>query len=915
MLRIHEVNSASDAKNYYAAADYYSQGQETVGQWGGKLAAWLGLVGTVDKACFDQLCDNVNPATGEPLTLRTNDHRRVLYDFTFSGPKSFSILEAFAAPDEKRRLMAAFDAAIAETMHEAEADMQTRIRKDGMDTDRMTGNMIYAGFDHSTSRPVEGFVPDPHRHRHVAVFNATLDPIEGRIKAGQFAGLKRDGEYYTAVFYSHLASKIAGLGYGIDRRGGKAWEIAGMPQALIDRFSKRTDEIEDEAARQGITDERRKAELGAKTRSKKQKELTPDQLRKAWDAQLTDGDRDALASVYRKDAGGAVVTPETALSYALAHGSEQLSVIPDRELKKVALLHGLGDVTPQSLGREMLSPRHRLITQEIEGQRMVTTPGLQAEEDAIIGFAARGLGSVAPVGMQGGLERGRLNNGQWQAVTGLLDSENRVNLVQGPAGAGKTDMLGAFREGMRLAGRGVTVLASSSDAVEVLHKEGFKEARTVAHFLLDERMQHAAKGGHVVVDETSMLGHKDAVRLFALAKQKDLKLIFVGDPMQHGSVSRGALMRILTDYAGVRPFKLTQIMRQQHAGYLDAARLLSEGRTLSGFDALNSLEWVKEIAGDQDRYQALAAEYVQARKDGKSVLVVSPTHREAGQITEAIRSELRSGGRLGATDHAFVRLVPVNASEAERGQATTYQPGDVLQFHQNAKGGFKKGDRLTVVDPANLPLAEAAKFSLYRPQEVKLAVGDVIRFTGNVQTLDGTHTLKNGASRSVAEITSGGNIRLDNGWLVGATCGHFRPGFVETSFGSQGRTVQRVILGMSAASSGAMNQEQMYVSASRGKERLSLYTDDKVAIRSAIQRSSQKLAAVDLRPKQPAKPPARRKWWEQLRQFLERRQRQTYYDSLRAGWSSPRRPREPLPQSNAERVIARRHDKEHAHER
>ena len=39
MLTIHEVTSATDAKNYYAASDYYSQGQETVGAWGGKLAA------------------------------------------------------------------------------------------------------------------------------------------------------------------------------------------------------------------------------------------------------------------------------------------------------------------------------------------------------------------------------------------------------------------------------------------------------------------------------------------------------------------------------------------------------------------------------------------------------------------------------------------------------------------------------------------------------------------------------------------------------------------------------------------------------------------------------------------------------------------------------------------------------------
>ena len=61
--------------------------------------------------------------------------------------------------------------------------------------------------------------------------------------------------------------------------------------------------------------------------------------------------------------------------------------------------------------------------------------------------------------------------------------------------------------------------------------------------------------------------------------------------------------------------------------------------------------------------------------------------------------------------------------------------------------------------------------------------------------------------------------------------------------------MQRVILGMSAASIPAMNMEQLYVSASRAKEWIRLYTDDKEEIREAVKRSSQKLAALDLRPK------------------------------------------------------------------
>ena len=61
-----------------------------------------------------------------------------------------------------------------------------------------------------------------------------------------------------------------GLGYVIDRRGGKEWEIAGVPQSVIGKFSKRTGEIRQKPSA-GIVDPERKGELGAKTRQSKKK--------------------------------------------------------------------------------------------------------------------------------------------------------------------------------------------------------------------------------------------------------------------------------------------------------------------------------------------------------------------------------------------------------------------------------------------------------------------------------------------------------------------------------------------------------------------------------------------------------------------------------------------------------------------
>jgi conjugative relaxase-like TrwC/TraI family protein len=100
MLRITQQDSAKDAKRYYASADYYSEGQEIVGSWGGEGAKRLGLDGVVDRESFDRLCDNLKPKDGSKLTARIRSDRTVGYDFTFSVPKSVSVLYALTGDQD-----------------------------------------------------------------------------------------------------------------------------------------------------------------------------------------------------------------------------------------------------------------------------------------------------------------------------------------------------------------------------------------------------------------------------------------------------------------------------------------------------------------------------------------------------------------------------------------------------------------------------------------------------------------------------------------------------------------------------------------------------------------------------------------------------------------------------------------------
>ena len=181
-------------------------------------------------------------------------------------------------------------------------------------------------------------------------------------------------------------------------------------------------------------------------------------------------------------------------------------------------------------------------------------------------------------------------------------------------------------------------------AVACLRSEGFGNADTVARLLIDERLHEKLRGQVIWIDEAGLLGTKTMARVFDLAEKLDARVILSGDRRQHGSVERGAALRLLEEEAGLVPAEIKDILRQRGA-YMQAVQALSDGRTEDGFKQLDELGWVREVA-DEDRYRVLAKDYVATVAAGKSALVVSPTHREGEKITAEIRSELKKLGRL-----------------------------------------------------------------------------------------------------------------------------------------------------------------------------------------------------------------------------------------------------------------------------
>jgi conjugative relaxase-like TrwC/TraI family protein len=844
MLRITQQDSSKDAKRYYTTADYYTQGQELVGSWGGKGAARLGLSGTVDQFSFERLCDNLNPMTGESLTVRTRTDRTVGYDFTFSVPKSVSLLYAMSGDQE---ILTAFRSAVDETMHDIEAEMKTRVRKGGRDENRLTGNMVWAEFVHTTSRPVDG-VPDPQLHAHVFAFNSTFDEKEVQWKAGQFRELKRDAPYFQAGFRVRLANKLQDLGFDVERKRDD-FEVSGVSAGLLKRFSRRTDLIEKVAADRGITDPKIKDGLGAETREKKNKDMGWESLRREWDSRLTHDERQTLAAVHRRETPVVRFAPgeEMAVDYAIDHTFTRDSVAPERKLQTEALKRGIGSVTVEGVKQELA--KRPLILGEYAGRVMATIRDVVTSESRLIAFARKGRGKFRPLGDPNRpLSRSWLNEGQVGAVRHVLGSRDRVSIIRGAAGTGKTTLEQEIGEALTESGVRVVALAPSAAASRgVLREEaGFALANTIARFQQDKEMQESAKNGVILVDEASLLSTREMLRLFEKVESLDARLILVGDQRQHRSVLAGEPLKLL-EKAGLPVVEVTEIMRQS-GDYRKATLALSENRTEDGLTELDKLGWIMEVSG-KDRYQELASAYIEAvqekKRNGetKTALVVSPTHAEAGQITRCIREDLRAKGKLGE-ERTLDAWAPAHLSDAQKTDAAQYETGDMLQFYQNAPG-HKIGSRLLVSGLDEVPLQHPSRFEVYRPVKLAIAAGDRIRVTARGKTKDGKHQLENGSLYTVKGFNQQGDVVIDHNWVIPREFGHVALGYVVTSHASQGRTVDKVFIGQSSQSFPASNQRQFYVSVSRAKEQAVVFTDDKKALWKAVERPDEPLSATE----------------------------------------------------------------------
>lgn len=879
------ITSSSAASSYYEADDYYADGGLSPSEWQGEGAKELGLAGEVERDAFRDMLDGKLPDGQQLGTTRDGKlEHRPGWDVTMSAPKSVSILAEVAGD---RRLIGAHDRAVKSALAFAERHAAaTRIREDGTVERHQTGNLVVASFRHDTSR-----AQDPQLHTHNVIMNATRD-ADGNWRSLEPRALYQLQKAIGAVYRQELAFGVRALGYEIEVGKDSLFEIKGVSPDVIRAFSERTAQIEARLAERGQTtataspEEKQVATL--ETREAKREvdrgELVRDWRATADAAGFDQKARQALVSQAETTAAKAdhaaliSVQGELLAHRAVAFAAEKLgerqAVFSAADLEKEAGRFGLGKVSAAQIGAAIarssreseLVPRTYLDKRGTEFAGFTTATNI-ANEQRLLRAELEGRGAVkpmlSPVQAAKAVARAALrsdhpwNSGQREAAKTLLTSSNRVIALQGFAGTAKTTtVLATLADEANRRGMRVTPLAPTASAARTLGDALNMKGDTVARHLAGN--PQTLRGGVWIVDEASMLSARDTASLLELGAKANARVVLVGDVKQLGSVGAGAAFAQLQE-AGMQTAKLDEIVRQTNAATRDAVLASIEGDARKAIAALDRGGGrIVESPDRADRFSAIARQYAQLdAKTRARTLVIEPSREGRDALTADIRSELARAGILTGPATTMQSLVGKGLSRAEARDPLSYERGDLVRFARDyADKGVSRREtyRVEGIDPAKSSVAlkgengrdidwrlrqwGASKAEVFTAQPLELNSGDCIQFTRNDRELDringgrGTITAIDAQSRTATVRGPRGQTQTLN--LDNTRDQHIRHAYVETAFAAQGRTADHVIIHADSKAANLVDQKSFYVSVSRARELVAIYTNDRAKLVSAI---------------------------------------------------------------------------------
>lgn len=622
------------------------------------------------------------------------------YDYTFSVPKSVSVLWAVADAHAQELIVAAHHAAIADVIDYIEREVAaTRTgvaNAAGAVAQVPTRGVIATAYDHWDSR-----TGDPQLHTHVVISNKVKADLDGRWRSLDSRPMHRAVTALSAYYNALLADRLTGT-FGLTweqrERGADRnpqWEIASVSEALIKEFSSRTRAIEIEKERMIEAYVRRhgrrpnnativilRAKATLATRPEKRvrslADLTAEWRERAsavlgrdastWARSVTSGSAsgvvsDDQVSARLVDQIAAIVVAEVEKKRATwrhwnlwAEASRQTMhvrlpsavereavvrrVVESAERRSVALTPSEVAVSPVQFQREdatsVFRPRHATA---------YSSARVLAAEDRIQNRASDlSAPIVSPASVAAAVRRRhdgrRLTHSQAEAISAIATSRRQVDLLVGPAGAGKTTTMHALLVAWTGEhGHGSVVgLAPTAAAAEVLAGDLGIPCENTAKWLHDHASDRCGfqRGQLVIIDEATLADTSTLDQITGIATQAGAKVLLVGDWAQLQSVDAGGAFALL---ATARPDipELTEVHRFTNCWERSASLGLRAGR-LDAISAYANHDRLLEGPGD-DMLDAAYRCWANDQTRGLASILVTESNEAVHALNTRARAE------------------------------------------------------------------------------------------------------------------------------------------------------------------------------------------------------------------------------------------------------------------------------------
>lgn len=860
MLSLTRVNSGQ-ASTYYTADDYYLQ--DANGYWRGELGVNLGYTGPIKEQDFQALIlgkDNANPSRFE-IQAGGKEHKHSAgVDMTFSAPKSVSIASLVL---DDARILEAHTAAVNKTLDYIE-QQYTNVRVREGDTLRTehTGNMLAGIFQHVSSREL-----DPQLHTHCLVMNITMNK-DGQYRAMDYAEIYDTKMFLGQMYRSELAANLKELGYQIESDSKGLFELKGVPQKIIDEFSTRAEQInqrfeELKAEFPNANYAELKAQATIETRKVKD-EPSIDELKQSWDKRMDDYivTKEEIIHDMNNQPESQIpkLDKEQIIEYAVRIATEHEAVAKESDVLRVAAKLGMGEFRVDELKTTLLESKEVIHLNDKE----YTTFAIAEMERKIVEQVIDGHGqasSMEKIDVRGGvldyeIANGfKLTDGQREAVMHVLSSGDRIIAIQGDAGTGKTTMLDTVRSIAEKENIEVIGLSFTGKAASEIEEASQIPSRTIASFMGG---QEDLKNKLVVIDEASMLSIKDLSGLLNRCDE-NTKVVLIGDTKQLQTIGQGKIFSSLQEKEVIDVVRMSEVQRQKDPEYKDVVDKLGAKQITAAFDKLNELGRITQIPDRDTRLNEITKAYLENAKD---TIIVTATNLDREELNRMIRDELRQAGALKSVDKDYVTREVKSLRGEDKYYSENYSKGEIIVANSEAVLG-KAGAEATITNVDHVKNAitvndgisshvldlkeHGGDLQLYKQTSREFANGDKILFLKNDKGLE----VKNGQTGYISGMNKNGTlqVKMDNGkelqFNPNTQYKYITHGYALTDYKSQGQTERHVIYHANAEKKNDVNFNQAYVGITRGKESVTIFTNDTEKLLKAVQAEQVKTSTLD----------------------------------------------------------------------